>query len=95
MTRRGSAPGERRGGRKPGVCNKATAEVKVLAQRHGPAAIEEAVRLMLEAKSETARLAAISLILDRGYGKATQPHALGDVGDQTVIIRLNKEDLAL
>jgi hypothetical protein len=70
MPRGGSHPGERRGGRKAGVPNKATVEVRILAQRNGPAAIKEAARLMKEAESETARLAAINMILDRAYGKA-------------------------
>ena len=59
-------------GRKAGVPNKATAEVKVLAQKHGPAAIKEAVRIMQESESDPARMAAINCILDRAYGKPTQ-----------------------
>jgi hypothetical protein len=35
---RGSKPGERRGGRQKGTPNKATAEVKVLAQKYAPVA---------------------------------------------------------
>lgn len=68
----GSKPGERRGGRKRGTPNKATAEVKDLAKQHGPAAIREAARLATGAESEAARVAAINLILDRAYGKPTQ-----------------------
>jgi hypothetical protein len=66
------------GGRKKGVPNKATAELKALAQAWGPASITMAAELagLVEGKkaaqSETARLVAIGLILDRGYGKATQ-----------------------
>ena len=70
---RGSKPGERRGGRKKGTPNKTTAEIRELAQAHGPDAIAEAARLMKSAASEATRIAAIGLILDRGYGKSVQP----------------------
>jgi hypothetical protein len=80
-------------GRKPGVPNRGSAEVKVLAQKHGPAAIKEAVRLMLGARSETARLAAINTILDRAYGRATQAHEHGT--SQTIILKVDAEDFAL
>ena len=62
-------------GRKKGVPNKATGEIKALAQEHGPQAIAELVRLVKSAKNKQARIAAAKEILDRGYGKATQPLA--------------------
>lgn len=70
MAGRGSAPGERRGGRQAGTPNKATAEVKALAQKHGPTVLAELARLAAEAVSEQARVSAASIILDRAYGKA-------------------------
>lgn len=57
-------------GRKAGVPNKATQEIKALAQKHGPEAIAELARLAKSAESEQARTAAIKELLDRGYGKA-------------------------
>jgi hypothetical protein len=69
---RGSKPGERRGGRQPGVPNRATADVKAMALVHTPAAIQELARLSTEAESEPARVAAIKELLDRAYGKARQ-----------------------
>ena len=63
----------RRGGRQKGTPNKATAEVKVLAQKYAPAAIEELGRLSTGAESEAARVAASKEILDRAYGKPMQP----------------------
>lgn len=67
-------------GRKPGVPNKATRDIKALAQVQGPAAIARLVTLggllpgaMHKAESEAAQIAAIKELLDRGYGKATQP----------------------
>lgn len=72
MARGGSRPGERRGGRRKGTPNKATADVRALAQRYAPAAVKELGRLSVEAESEQARVAAIREILDRAYGKSTQ-----------------------
>jgi hypothetical protein len=66
----GSLPGERRGGRKAGVPNKATAEVRSLAQEYGPAAIEQLAHLSTNAESEQARIAACNAILDRAYGRS-------------------------
>jgi hypothetical protein len=68
----GSKPGERRGGRQKGVPNKATADIKALAQQYAPEAVAELARLALNAESEPARVAAIKELLDRGFGKATQ-----------------------
>jgi hypothetical protein len=57
-------------GRPPGSLNKSTAEVKTLAQKHGPAAVKELARLAVDAVSEQARVAAIKELLDRAYGKS-------------------------
>lgn len=65
-------------GRKKGVPNKSTAEVKALAGRHGPAAIKRLVHLMDHAESEVAQIAASKEILDRAYGKSAQPVGGGD-----------------
>ena len=73
--------GKRAGaGRKPGVPNKATLEIKELARQYGPKAIEELAIMagLLKvadrkpAENDTARMAAAKEILDRGYGKAAQ-----------------------
>src|SRR5258708_8923546 len=57
----------RRGGGPKVLC-----EVEELARLHAPSAIPELARLALKAKSETARIAAIRELLDRGYGRARQ-----------------------
>jgi hypothetical protein len=54
------------------VPNKATAEVKALAQVHATAVIAELARLATQAESEQARVAAGKELLDRAYGKPTQ-----------------------
>lgn len=70
----GRKPGTpKTGGRQKGTPNKATADIKALAREHTPRAMEELARLATEAQSEAARVAAIKELLDRGYGKATQP----------------------
>ena len=69
---RGSTPGERRGGRKKGTPNKATAEIKSVAQKYGKDAVERLAHLMKKAESEQAQVAACKELLDRGYGKAPQ-----------------------
>ena len=75
---RGSKPGEHRGGRKAGTPNKATRDIRELAQVHSVEAVHELAKLagLVEgikgAESEQARIAALKELLDRGYGKATQ-----------------------
>jgi len=69
-THGGRRPGS---GRKKGAPNKATAEIKEIARTYTVQAVKELARLATKAKSEAARVAAIRELLDRGYGKATQP----------------------
>jgi hypothetical protein len=59
------------GGRKKGTPNMATAEIKAMAQPHGPEAIEVLVKL-LRAKAKPLQLAAGREILDRAYGRPHQ-----------------------
>lgn len=68
----GSKPGERRGGRKAGTLNKATADVKIAASQYTEAAVAELARIMRESESDAARVSAIKEILDRGHGKSAQ-----------------------
>lgn len=74
--------GRREGaGRPVGSISKTTAEIKALAQQHGPQAIARLAQLSglisgrPGADSEAAQIAAIKELLDRGYGKSTQPLA--------------------
>lgn len=62
------------GGRRAGTPNKATQEIKALAQAHAPVAMKELARLALKAESEPARVAAIKELFDRGFGKSPQSH---------------------
>ena len=56
----------------PGGRPRIVGELRDLARVHAPAAIQELARLAMKAKSETARIAAIRELLDRGFGKPTQ-----------------------
>lgn len=60
------------GGRRAGTPNKATREIKDLAQKYAPAAMKELARLASKAESETARVAAIKELFDRGFGRPSQ-----------------------
>lgn len=68
-------------GRPKGVKNKATSELQDLARVHTAAAIKELARLSVGAESETARVAAINSLLDRGHGKPAQSIGLGQAAD--------------
>lgn len=59
-------------GRKPGVPNKATADIKALAQQYGAKAMATLAQIMESGEGEAARIAAAKELLDRGYGKAAQ-----------------------
>ncbi len=64
------ASGTKTGGRQKGTLNKATAEVRTLAQEYGPDALKELNRLSSEAQSEAARVSACNAILERAYGRS-------------------------
>lgn len=58
----------------PGGMPKDIHDIKVLAARHGPEAVEALVAIMRDSgASPPARVAAAVHLLDRGYGKAAQP----------------------
>jgi hypothetical protein len=65
--------GKRTGaGRPAGSKNKVTPEIKAMAQKHCPEALEMIVQLAQSAENESTRLAAAKELLDRGYGKSRQ-----------------------
>jgi hypothetical protein len=85
---KGSAPGERRGGRQKGTPNRITADIKALAQQYGADAIGTIVGIMNTSENDTARLAAAKELIDRGYGKASQAVEVnGEVGLTIEIIK--------
>jgi hypothetical protein len=85
------ADGSKTGGRQKGTPNKATAEVRALAADYGHEALKALAELaglgkddsgtpLPAAQSETARISAIGMLLDRAYGRA-QP-------GRTVVVEL-------
>ena len=67
MPRGGSEPGERRGGRQKGSVNKATAEVRLLAQEHGAAV---AVQDWRGCRERECSHRPCNALLDRAYGRS-------------------------
>ncbi len=85
-------------GRKKGVPNKATREIKDAARQFGPAAVRKLAELggLIDggagmATSEAARVSALSILLDRAYGKARQPleHS-ADEGLEVLLDRIGR-----
>lgn len=80
--------GTRIGGRQKGTPNKATADVKAVAQQYTDEAVKALATIMRDSESDAAKVAAIREILDRGHGKARQSIDLDanltvtDVSDQ-------------
>lgn len=92
---RGSKPGERRGGRKPGVPNHATAEIKAIAQPYSAKAVETLAQIMQTSDSDPARVSAANAILDRAWGKPSQSvaHSGTDGGPIKHIVELSDDAL--
>ena len=67
--RGGARPGA---GRKKGVPNKATADVKAAAQKFTVDALDTLASIMKASESDAARVAAAKELLDRGHGKSPQ-----------------------
>ena len=79
--------GEKTGGRKKGTPNKSTAQIKQLAQKHGPTAIKALVEILKDVNSP-GRIAAAKELLDRGYGKATQQSDVTVNGGRNIIFEM-------
>lgn len=75
-------------GRPKGAKNKATGELQDLARTYTADALKELGRLALKAESETARVAAINSLLDRGYGKPNQAIAVEAEITHTYVARI-------
>ena len=77
---RGSKPGEHRGGRTKGIPNKATTEIKSIAQQYTAKGVEELAILggLIEkegrkaSESDQVRVAAIKELFDRAHGRPSQ-----------------------
>jgi hypothetical protein len=78
----------------PGGRPKVLGGLQELARQQAPSAIAELARLALKAKSETARIAAIRELLDRGYGKPRQSmEVAAPAGDPLDLLRRMMEEI--
>ena len=76
----------------PGGRPKVLGEVQELARQYAPKAIVELARLALRAKRETARIAAIRELLDRGYGRPRQAMEVSVPADNPLQLLLDEID---
>jgi hypothetical protein len=86
------ALGRKTGGRQKGTPNKITADIKALAQEHGPSAIATIINIMQTGENDGVRLAAAKELIDRGFGKAVQAIEAdieANVGIQVVTLPLD------
>jgi hypothetical protein len=89
------AAGRKTGGRKKGTPNKATADIKALAQSYTNEAVMALAGIMRSSDSDAARVAAVKELLDRGHGKVPQAHVGGDPDSQPIrVTRIELVDLA-
>ena len=82
--KRGAMPGERRGGRKKGTPNKATAGLKAAFQLHEKELVAEVMALTKD-KDPRVRLGACQAAFDRGWGRPAQAITGGD-GPITIVV---------
>lgn len=81
------------GGRKAGIPNKVTRDLKDIAQTYTEEAILAAVAIMRSTRAAgAARLTAVSIILDRGHGKPAQAlHHSGPDGNSPIPIGITDD----
>lgn len=84
--RGGARPGA---GRPPGAPNKATRELKALAQTYTPKAVKALAQIMLDATApHAARVTAATALLDRGHGRPTQHTEHGGAGGGAIQVEM-------
>ena len=66
---------------------KAPADLRSLARAHTELGIQTLAGIARNSTSDTARVQAVGMLLDRGWGKAPQPHTGEDDKDIRVTIR--------
>lgn len=88
------AAGRKTGGRKKGVPNKATADIKAAAALHGPAALQALADIAIDStQPPAARVSAAVALLDRGYGRPAQAVALtGENGGPVQTVSMSPDE---
>lgn len=81
--------GPKLGGRKPGVPNKNTAEIKAICHAYGPEVIEILMDIARNSPNDAARIAAGDKVLDRGYGKPKQGFEFENK-DEAITVNINR-----
>jgi hypothetical protein len=71
----------------PSQMTKATPDLRSLARAHTELSIQTLAGIARNSTSDQARVAASQALLDRGWGKAIQPHTGEESGDIRVVIR--------
>jgi hypothetical protein len=66
---------------------KATTDLRSLARAHTELSVQTLAGIARNSTSDQARVSAAQALLDRGWGKAIQPHTGEDGGDIHVVIR--------
>jgi hypothetical protein len=66
---------------------KATPDLRSLARAHTELSIQTLAGIARNSTSDQARVSAAQALLDRGWGKAIQPHTGEEGGDIRVVIR--------
>ena len=66
---------------------KATPDLRSLARSHTELAVQTLAGIARNSTSDQARVSAAQALLDRGWGKAIQPHACEDGGNIRISIR--------
>lgn len=90
MAQGGKRPGA---GRPKGTPNKATADVRAMAQKYGPSALATLSEIMEDTGApEAARVAASKELLDRAYGKSKQAVEHSGQSDKPLVVVLNDGD---
>jgi len=84
---RSMSRGRVKGGAPPSQMTKATTDLRSLARAHTELSIQTLAGIARNSTSDAARVSAAQALLDRGWGKAIQPHTGEDSGDIRVVIR--------
>lgn len=80
-------------GRKKGVPNKSTREIREIAQKHGGKAVRELVKLMTKSENDQTRLKAAVELLDRAYGRPITPSEINSNISLRKIDDMSEEEL--